>query len=76
MARRTLREIAYGYDNRDEFWLPLTAHMMLFIAEIAAILAIIWVAIWCWEQHWLLGLIATICPIIGLYHAVTKEPTR
>ena len=68
MARRTLWEVA----NDADAPVPqaFAAIIMLFIAEIAAILAIIWVAIW------LLGLIATICPIIGLYHAVTKEPTR
>lgn len=74
MARRTLWDVANDPD------LPmaqsLAAIIMLFAAGVAAVLGIVWVAIWCWEQHWLLGLIATICPIIGLYHAVTKEPTR
>lgn len=74
MARRTLWDVA----NDADAPVPqaFAAIIMLFIAEIAAILAIIWVAIWCWEQHWLLGLVATICPIIGLYHTVTKEPSR
>lgn len=74
MARRTLWDVA----NDADAPVPqaFAAIIMLFIAEIAAILAIIWVAIWCWEQHWLLGLVATICPIIGLYYTVTKEPSR
>lgn len=75
MARRTLWQIA---DDPD---LPMAQSVArvairLFAAGVAAVLGIVWVAIWCWEQHWLLGLVATVCPIIGLYYTVTKEPSR
>ena len=58
MARRTLWDVA----NDADAPVPqaFAAIIMLFIAEIAAILAIIWVAIWCWGQLWLLDLTATI----------------
>ena len=74
MARRTLWDVA----NDADAPVPqsLAAIIMLFAAGYTAVPALVWVAIWCWEQHWLLGLVATVCPIIGLYHTVTKEPSR
>lgn len=73
MARRTLWDVAF-HSGPDEDAKSFAAVMMLFVAAVFVVILAVALAIWCWSQHWLLGLIATVCPIVGLYHTVTKEP--
>lgn len=72
MARRTLWDVV---NDEDEEVRSFVALIMLFAAGLFAVLVVVTIAIWCWGQHWLLGTIATICPLVGLYNYVTKDPT-
>lgn len=76
MARRTLWDVANASPGEVGFGRSFVAWMTVFCAGLFAVILIIAIALWCWGQHWLVGLIATVCPIIGLYYTVTKEPSR
>lgn len=76
MARRTLWDLAFtAPPNEVSVGRSFAAFMMIVAFGLFCIGLIVALAIWCWSQHWLLGAIATICPLVGLYNYVTKDPT-